>query len=1031
MPSIHDQLSEQFHKWEKRGRGWQVFDEPVAIEPPFVPFEFRNPFSDTPPTDTGARPNFLGSLVRGMGKKLAPEPPSQPEPEQEDEEAEPTPLIREPLTELQVLLPLELHIAKDSLEQFFSSLSLCKEPIAFEIFGAPKRVIIQFAAAPYDVPLLRRQLQAYFPMAQFKKCQDTLAQTWATCSGKGELVAEFGLAREFMYLLANGKLDPFVGIAGTLSELQSDELGLFQVLWQPVREDWPENIMRSVTDRQGNPLFVNRPELTNAAESKISKPLFAAVARIAAKAATYEQAVQIACDMAGALRTFTSPQGNHLIPLDNEIETYSLTDHVTDMLFRQSRRSGMILNSDELAGFVHLPSNEVQSPVLVRDAGQTKAAPDIVRNTQGLFLGNNVHFDESIPVVLTPEQRVYHTHIIGTTGTGKSTLLFNLIRQDIENGQGVAVLDPHGDLIDRILGVIPKERIDDVVLVDLEDEDFPVGFNILHAHSSHERKLLASDLVSLFRRLSTSWGDQMDAVLHNAILAFLYNSRGGTLADLRRFLVEEKFRKEFLETVSDPNVLYYWQKGFLTLGGNKSIGSVITRLNDFLAEPPIFNMVAQPANRLNFEEIMDSGKIFLAKPPEGVVGKENSYLLGAVLVSKFQQLVMARQRQKIETRRDFWIYIDEFANFITPSMADILSGARKYRIGLTLAHHELHQLQRSPEVASAVMAHPNIRMVFRVSDDDAKKLADGFSLFKADRLKNLGKGQAICRVERSEFDFNLSIELPQLPDEKLMERRKLEVIEASRRKYTMPRAQVEAEARKAFDPGKSQTAVDRLRPPPEEAPAPPKQAVVPKSPSSVPQVSEMPNVSEVQKETVSAQDIAEAKREHEVIKTKIQIEAEELDYTVVPEEFVEGGKKRIDLTLRRGNRSIACEVSVMTQTEFEATNNIPKCLDGKFSHIAVVSKKPKKLARIQQLFLETATPDEAAKVGFYSPDEFISKLNEWAMEDPDGGAVEREKPRKQPIVFDEEPITLEEQQQREAYLLAALKQALKPKTAGS
>jgi len=1023
MPSIHDQLSEQFYQWEKRGRGWQVFDEPVILEPPFVPFAFRNPFPDTPPVDTGKRPGFLGSLVRGFGKKLATEPPPEIEPEQEDEKAEPPSLIRKPLTELQVLLPPDLNIAKDSLEQFFSSLSLCKEPIAFELFGVHKRVLVQFAAASYDVPLLRRQLQAYFPTAQYKKCQDTLAQTWITCSGKNNLVAEFGLAREFMYSLASGKFDPFVGIAGALSELQSDELGLFQVLWQPVRERWPENILCSVMDTEGNPLFVDRPELTNAAESKISKPLFAAVVRIATKAATYAQAVQIACDMAGALRSFGSPQGNHLIPLENEVETYPLHEHITDVLFRQSRRSGMILNSDELTSFVHLPSNEVQSPVLVRDAGQTKAAPAIVQNKTGLLLGNNIHLDEKIPIALTPEQRVYHTHIIGTTGTGKSTLLFNLIRQDIENNQGVAVLDPHGDLIDRILGIIPKERIDDVVLVDLADEDFPVGFNILYAHSTLERKLLASDLVSLFQRLSTSWGDQMNSVLQNAILAFLYSSRGGTLADLRRFLVEDKFRKEFLETVSEPNTLYYWQQGFSLLSGNKSRGSVITRLNDFLAEPPIYNMVAQQANRLNFEEIMDSGKIFLAKLPEGIVGKENSYLLGAVLISKFQQLVMARQIQKVAGRKDFWIYIDEFANFITPSMADILSGARKYRIGLTLAHHELHQLQRDAEVASAVMAHPYTRIAFHVSDDDARKLADGFSSFEAEHLKNLGKGHAICRVERSDFDFNLSVPLPELPDEQLMEQRKEEVIDASRRKYATPRAQVEAVARKAFEGRIPAHAADRPKPPSQEPSAPSKQPVTPKPPPPMPQASEAPKVA------VSAQEIAEAGREHEAIKVKIQVEGESLDYTVAPEEFVEGGKKRIDLTLRRGNRSIACEVSVMTQTEFEATNNITKCLNGNFSHIAVVSKKGKKLARIQQLFLETATPDEVAKVGFYSLDDFISKLHEWAMEDPDGGAVEREKPRKQPIVFDEEPLTLEEQQQREAYLLAALQKALKPKAA--
>jgi hypothetical protein len=281
-------------------------------------------------------------------------------------------------------------------------------------------------------------------------------------------------------------------------------------------------------------------------------------------------------------------------------------------------------------------------------------------------------------------------------------------------------------LIDRICSIIPQKRIEDVVLVDPSDAEYSIGFNILSAHSELEKNLLASDLVAVFQRLSTSWGDQMNSVLQNAILAFLENDRRGTIADLRRFLIEPGFRNEFLKSVKDSEVVYYWQKSFPHLSGNKSIGSILTRLDTFLAQKPIRHMVSQPENRLDFAYIMDSGKIFLAKLPEGLLGRENSYLLGALLVSKFQQIAMSRQAQQIAARRDYWIYADEFANFITPSMAEILSGARKYRIGLTLAHHELHQLQRNPEVASAVMSHPFTRIVFRVGDDDAKKLAEGF-----------------------------------------------------------------------------------------------------------------------------------------------------------------------------------------------------------------------------------------------------------------------------------------------------------------
>lgn len=159
-------------------------------------------------------------------------------------------------------------------------------------------------------------------------------------------------------------------------------------------------------------------------------------------------------------------------------------------------------------------------------------------------------------------QRLKHTHVIGATGTGKSTFILSLIAQDIQNGKGLAVLDPHGDLIESILAYIPPQRANDVILIDPADGEYPVGFNILQAHSEIEKDILSSDLVAVFKRLSTSWGDQMNSVFGNAILAILESSQGGTLVDLRRFLVEKEYRYTYLKTVSDPNVVYYWRKEF-------------------------------------------------------------------------------------------------------------------------------------------------------------------------------------------------------------------------------------------------------------------------------------------------------------------------------------------------------------------------------------------------------------------------------------------------------------------------------------
>jgi hypothetical protein len=971
MGKLDEIASEQFAQWEQRGRGWQVFPFPVAPEPPFRPFlGFSLPASDLE-HDDGRKPTFLSSFFESFEKKLNPKPPVIAE--EPEEEPEPTLLVRDPLVELQASLPDKLDISKEAFEQFLLNLSLCREPITFELLGTHKKVTAQFAAHPDDAPLLRRQLQAYFPEAAFIPHESVLAKAWEQSASDEVLAVDFGLAHEFMLPLTSGKIDPFIGIIGALSELQSDELGLFQVLFQPVSESWPESITRSVTHVDGKPFFLNMPELTGAAENKVARPLYAAVVRILIRAKEFNRVLQIARDLSGSLRVFAHPSGNELIPLTND--DYPFEAHVEDVLRRQSRRTGMLLNSDELIGFVHLPTSAVRSPVFLRQIGKTKSAPAIARQSEGLLLGDNEHAGQTICVRLTAEQRTRHCHIIGASGTGKSTLLFNLIRQDIENGEGIAVLDPHGDLIDRICGIIPPERIDDVVLVDPSDAEYSVGFNILSAHSELEKNLLASDLIAVFQRLSTSWGDQMNSVLQNAILAFLESDRRGTIADLRRFLIEPAFRNDFLKSVRDSEVVYYWQKSFPHLSGNKSIGSILTRLDTFLAQKPIRHMVSQPENRLDFAQIMDNGKIFLAKLPEGLLGKENSHLLGTLLVSKFQQIAMSRQAQQIHSRRDFWLYIDEFANFITPSMAEILSGARKYRIGLTLAHHELHQLERNKEVASAVMSHPFTRIVFRVGDDDARKLAEGFSYFEAKDLRNLEAGQAICRVERSDYDFNLSVPLPVTADAGMAAARRQEVVTCSRKKYGMARTEVEATLAKSHV--SAPVASSSVAPKPQSVPQtsePPKVAVAPKDTVSEKKIPEPPLVvSEVPAKPELPRDMGRGGAQHQAIQQRIKKVAEELCFRSVIEKQLLEGQGSVDLWLERAEQSIACEISITTTIDHEV-GNVAKCLKAGFPNVAVICLDDERLKKIATAVSGSLGAESAARVKYFQPDPFIAHL---------------------------------------------------------
>ncbi len=1025
--SATELLTQQFYDWEKRGRGWSVWPKPVDIEPPFRPFlgHFLPPCAVT---DDGQFESSLSHFASWfLGRSSARPPPLPPE-----REAEPDPEFVGPperLVEFQALVPPDFEADTAEFDQFLLSPSLCGKPVAFQLLGRAAETTAQFAVCPNDAPLVRRQFHAFFPRAAILPVNDELERLWQECGKAETAIVEFGLSHEFMRPLAGVSLDPYVALLGALSELGEDELAVFQVIFAPVRQPWAESVIRSVTDEEDGSFFVNAPELVKEAQRKVSRPLYAAVVRLATKSPDFDRAWEIARSVAGALRIFCHPRANELIPLTND--KYAPPDHETDLLRRQSRRSGMLLNAEELVGFVHLPSAAVRTPTLRRLAAKTKLAPPVSQGSDGLVLGENRHAGEAVFVRLTPEQRVRHLHTIGASGTGKSTLLFNLIRQDIEHGEGVAVLDPHGDLVDKLLGIIPAGRVNDVIVIDPSDEEYSIGFNILSAHSELEKGLLASDLVSVFQRLSASWGDQMGSVLSNAIRAFLESSRGGTLAELRRFLLDASFRNEFLQTVRDPEIVYYWRQGFAQLAGNKSIGPVLTRLETFLSPKPIRYMVSQPINRLDFGAIMDTGKIVLAKLAQGQIGKENSYLLGSLIVSKFQQTAMSRQRQTV--RKDYWLYVDEFQNFITPSMTEILTGARKYRLGLVLAHQELRQLDRDRDVSSAVLANCHTRIVFRVGDDDARKLSDGFAFFEARDLQNLETGQAVCRVVRSDHDFNLTVRQSEEPDPKLAAERRQEIITVSRRKYGTPREDIEAALRQS-DVGVPPDAQHPLRPQSEQAST----ATPPTKPPTLPKPCETPKDAEVQKEPEQAEPVAmkgaqsetpsEPGRgigghQHNLVRERIEAVARPLGF-YCDRERLTPTRQKIDLSLERPGLFIGCEISFETTIDHEV-GNVAKCIKAGCNHVAVICASEARLAKIRHAVAACLDAGEVSRVGYYLPDEFLLRLPELARTETPAKTPEPVRMGKYTVKRSGPTLTPAERAAREEAALRVMAQTMK------
>jgi len=954
-------LTTQFYDWEKRGRGWFLFDTPIELEPPFHPFFFHG-LVQAPIIDDGRRPTIVSNIVDFIRRRSTQIKATEAFPEIAPVE----PFISETNEALKVFsisLPKEHHVGLEETEQLLLMLSYLKKPVSFEIVGSEHSIALQFTCRENESSHLVSQIKAYFPESIILEKGDALSESLKNLDLFGSAI-DFGLREEFMRPLTmtkNFDLDPFTGLFGILENLAENEHAVIQVLFTGAVNPWAESTLRSVMDNEEDDFFVDAPDMVPLAKEKISAPLFAVTLRVLGISITFQKAFILSQNLTQAFVRISTSQGNSLLPLYTE--TYDFETRLNDILLRESHRLGMLLNSRELATFVHYPSPSVVSSKLERDKRKTKAAPKITEG-HSFVLGMNEHQGKIKEVSESSDQRLKHTHIVGATGTGKSTFLQNLIVEDITQGNGIAVLDPHGDLIESIISYIPEGRVEDVVIIDPADSEFPIGFNILSAHSEIEKEILSSDLVAGFRRLSTSWGDQMNSVFANAILAFLESDEGGTLADVRRFLVEKSFRDSFLKAVPEPNVTYYWQKEYPLLRTN-SIGPILTRLDTFLRPKLIRNMVSQKKG-LDFENLLDSKKIILIKLSQGLIGTENSYLLGTVIVSKIHQAAMARQAKTKADRSDFFLYIDEFQNFITPSMSSILSGARKYHLGLILAHQDMQQLVKiDSELASSVLSNAGTRICFRVGDADAKRFADGFSSFESEDLQNLNTGEAIARVDRPEFDFSLSVE--PLSATPITEEQKLNIISRSRIKYSTPRVEVERILRVTRDEIEVTQEVEvRKEPPPQVIKGKVERTLVEEKKEEV--------VAEIKSNTVEKLKKQKEQSQHRYLQSLIKKMAESRGYKALIEEGTEDGKGRVDVHLERNKKKIAVEISITTESEWEK-HNIEKCLASGYDIVIACSTEKKTLDAIQQKLEETLNEEQLEKIHVFEPESLFSFLD--------------------------------------------------------
>ncbi len=392
------------------------------------------------------------------------------------------------------------------------------------------------------------------------------------------------------------------------------------------------------------------------------------------------------------------------------------------------------------------------------------------------------------------DDRRRHMYLIGKTGMGKSTVLENMIVEDIRAGKGVAVVDPHGDLAEKIIKYIPSNRINDVVYFNPADMEYPIAFNLVEQVDPHLRHLVASGLIGVFQKLwADSWGPRLEYILRNSILAIL-DFPGSTLLGVVRMLSDKEYRKKVVANIKDPVVKSFWEKEFASYAdkfASEAVSPIQNKVGQFLSSSFMRNIVGQVKSSIDMREIMDEGKILIMNLSKGRIGEDNSALLGAMMITKIQLAAMSRVDIDESQRRDFYLYIDEFQNFSTESFANILSEARKYRLNLIMAHQYIEQLDE--RVKPAVFGNVGTIIVFRVGAADAEELVKEFTpVFTEEDIVNLPKYEMYLKlmIDGISSDPFSARGLPPLPLSEATNNTE-KVVNYSRQKYATKKDVVE------------------------------------------------------------------------------------------------------------------------------------------------------------------------------------------------------------------------------------------------
>jgi 8-oxo-dGTP pyrophosphatase MutT (NUDIX family) len=638
------------------------------------------------------------------------------------------------------------------------------ETISLEIVNLNQTTFFIISCPERMEALIKAQVAAQYPTALITPMKDYLPE-WLN-HGK-VAVAQLtlsGPAHLSINSTLDDKVDQMASILGSLARIPEGQAVIIQICLFAPPKNWQKNI-RGVLEKgipSKDPLKPSSPHPQKAIiEKKLAYQAYSCDIRLAAITADSKLSSQLLSQIGAAFGTYSLSEGNSLSLRSpkNPSSTEKLKQMILDRSAKYSNQF-QFLNYGEITSIYHLPG-ALLAPIKGIAWGKTlkgeapinlvvdEGIPDSERIKYNFFAKTEFKSHMAVFGMKKGIDRLRHTYILGKSGTGKSTLIGRMAINDIQHGEGVAFVDPHGDAAETLLDFVPESRINDVAYLDPSVKGKSFWMNPLYVKNPEQGEMVASSIVSIFSKLyGNSWGPRLEYILRNTLLTLVYKPET-TLADVPRILTNKDFReKECLVHVTDPVLVNFWRDEYDKYSEKfqtEAIAPILNKIGQFVTSPTIRDIINHPKSTVDFEDMMNTGKIIILNLPQGKIGEDNAALLGAMFISQIQIAAMNRANMAEEKRKDFFLYVDEFQNFATSSFVKILSEARKYRLGLILANQYIAQLPE--EIQNAIFGNVGTVMSYVVGASDADRIMKELNnLYTADDLVGLGKYQLAMKM---------------------------------------------------------------------------------------------------------------------------------------------------------------------------------------------------------------------------------------------------------------------------------------------